>query len=236
MTTMTTGRTLDEAGRPIDGTGFDYDSGGRLAELLGQRLSPIYSQPATGEWIFATTRSADTNGEYERGVVIFRSGNAGPSEHIHPGYDESFEVVQGEFVFRIEGREQRAGPGGRLVSRKGSRHTFRNVGNGLGVVIGETRPAARVGAVIATLFGLAHEGQLTPDGRPKLFQGMVIGSEYADDTVFTKPAPAIAIPVAKVLAPIGRRLGYRPTYDRFLEDSWWATRVEQPPPGQDETA
>jgi quercetin dioxygenase-like cupin family protein len=236
MASMTAGRTLDEVGRPIDGTGFDFDTGDRLAELLGQRVSPVYSQPATGEWIFALVLASETRGEYERGVVVFRPGNAGPAEHIHPGYDESFEVAQGEFVFTIDGQEQRAGPGDRLVSRKGSRHRFRNVGDELGVVIGETRPAARVGAVIATLFGLAHEGKLTPDGRPKLLQAMVIGSAYADDTVFTKPPPGIAIPVARLLAPIGRRLGYRPTYDRFLQEAWWDARVEQPPRAAAESA
>ena len=55
MATVTTGRTLDRDGRPIDGTGFDYDSEDRLAELLSQRVSPLYSQPVTGEWIFNVT-------------------------------------------------------------------------------------------------------------------------------------------------------------------------------------
>ena len=41
MTRLTTGRRLDGQGRPVDGTGFDYDSDGRLAELLAQRVSPL---------------------------------------------------------------------------------------------------------------------------------------------------------------------------------------------------
>jgi hypothetical protein len=59
-------------------------------------------------------------------------------------------------------------------------------------------------------------------------QAMVIGSEYADDTVFTNPPPNITIPVARALAPIGRLLGYRPTYPKYAEESWWNARVEQP--------
>jgi mannose-6-phosphate isomerase-like protein (cupin superfamily) len=228
MPTITTGRTLDQNGHPIDGTGFDYDSQDRLAELLDQRVSPIFSQPITGEWIFALNLSKDTHGEFERGVVIFRPGNSGPPEHIHPGYDEHFDIVQGEFIFKINGQERRAGAGEQLVVKKGTPHTFRCVGDRYGVVIGETRPAARIGEVISTLFGMAHEGALTPQGQPKLMQAMVIGSEYADDTVFTNPPPKIAIPVARALAPIGRLLGYRPTYPKYAQESWWNARVEQP--------
>jgi hypothetical protein len=79
-----------------------------------------------------------------------------------------------------------------------------------------------------TLFAMAHEGALTPQGQPKFLQAMVIGSEYADDTVFTNPPPNIAIPMAKVLAPIGRLLGHRATYPQYLEEAYWRAHVEQP--------
>ena len=228
MTTITTGRTLDQNGQPIEGTGFDYDSGDRLSELLNQRVSPIFSQPTTGEWIFALELSRDTRGEFERGVVIFRPGNLGPAEHIHPSYDEHFDIVQGEFLFKIGGRERRASAGEQLVVRKGTPHAFRCLSDRYGVVIGETRPAARIGEVISTLFGLAHEGALSPKGQPRLMQAMVIGSEYADDTVFTNPPPKIAIPIAKALAPLGLLLGYRPTYPQYADEAWWSAHVEQP--------
>ena len=228
MPAITTGRTLDQNGHPIDSTGFDYDSHDRLAELLNQRVSPLFSQPITGEWIFALILSKDTHGELERGVGIFRPGNAGPPEHIHPSYDEHFDIMQGEFVFTINGQERRAGAREQLVVKKGTPHAFRCVSDQYGVVIVETRPAARIGEVISTLFGMAHEGALTPQGQPKLMQAMVIGSEYADDTVFTNPPPNIAIPVARTLAPIGHLLGYRPTYPKYAEESWWSAHVEQP--------
>lgn len=228
MATLTTGRRLDQNGRPIEGTGFDYDSGGRLAELLRQRKSPLMSQPITGEWVFGVVPSAETRGEFERGVGIFPPGNAGPPEHFHPIYDEHFDILEGDFIFKIDGKERNAGAGEQLVIPKGTPHTFRCVGDKPGVTIVETRPAARIGEVISTLFGLAHEGALTPQGQPKLMQAMVIGSEYADDTVFTSPPPNIAIPIAKALAPIGRLLGYHPTYPRFAEEAFWRAHVEQP--------
>jgi quercetin dioxygenase-like cupin family protein len=228
MPVKTTGRMLDGNGQPIDGTGFEYDSDGRLAGLLDQRRSVIFSQPQTGEWVFGLALSNETGGEFERGVGVFKPGNSGPAEHIHPNYDEHFEVVQGDFIFKIGGIEQAAHPGEKLVAQKGTPHTFRCVGDVNGAVVAETRPAARTGYVISTLFGMAHEGKLTQRGQPKLLHAMVIGSEYADDTVFTSPPPAIAVPMAKAIAPIARLLGYRATYAEYQEEAFWHARVEQP--------
>jgi quercetin dioxygenase-like cupin family protein len=207
MATLITGRRIDPNGNPIDGTGFEYDSDNRLAELLNQRVSPLMSQPITGEWVFGLVTPKESNGAFERGVGIFPPGNAGPAEHIHPSYDEHFEVVQGEFIFKIDGQEQPAGAGERLVVKKGTPHAFRCVG-------------AACGAVIA--------GLLTPQGQPRMMHAMVIGSEYADDTVFTSPPPSIAIPMAKMLAPISRMLGNRATNPKYADPSWWAAHVEQP--------
>lgn len=223
-----TGRRLDAQGQPIDGTGFEYEDGGPVAELLGQRRSPVFSLPATGEWVVGLVPSADTGGEYERGLGIFKPGNSGPPEHFHPSYDEHFHILQGEFIFKINGKEQRAVPGDKLIVAINTPHTFRCVGQSFGAVIVETWPAARIGEVISTLFGLSHMGKLTVSGQPKMLQAMLFGSEYADDTVFTNPPPAIAIPVARMLAPLARLLGYRATYPEYQTVEFWERHVEQP--------
>jgi hypothetical protein len=142
--------------------------------------------------------------------------------------DEHFDIVRGEFIFRINGQERCLGAGEKVTIQKGTPPIFRCIGHIYGVAVVETRPAARTGEVIATLFAMAHEGTLTPQGQPKLMQALVIGSEHADDTVFTTPPPSIAIPIAKTLAPLGRLLGYRPTYPHYAEQSYWDARVEQP--------
>ena len=58
---------------------------------------------------------------------------------------------------------------------------------------------------------------------------MVLAAETADDTVFTSPPPAVAQPLAKLLAPVATRLGYQATYPRFQDPAFWERRVEQPP-------
>jgi hypothetical protein len=95
-------------------------------------------------------------------------------------------------------------------------------------VIAETRPAARTGFVIFILFGLAHEGQVTPQAQPKFLQGIAIGSEYSDDTLFTTPPPNVVVPMSKALAPLAHLLGYQSVYPRFLAPEFWAAHVEQP--------
>lgn len=232
MTKIITGRTLDPNGQAVAGTGFEYESDSRIADLLDQRISPLLSQPITGEFVFALVSPTETGGEFERGAGIFPPGNLGPPKHFHPIYDEHFDIVQGEFIFLIEGEERRAAAGEQLVIPKHVPHTFRCVGAQLGVTVVETRPAARIGNVISTLFGSAHEGRLSASGQPKFWHAMLIGSEYANDTVFTNPPPAVAIPIAKALAPISRLLGYRAVAPRYLEEEFWTAHVEQPPPSQ----
>lgn len=232
MANITTGRTIDQNGQFVDGSGFEYENGSRIAELLDQRISPLLSQPFTGEFVFALVSPAETNGEFERGAGVFPVGNAGPPEHFHPTYDEHFDIVQGDFIFVVDGKEQRASAGDQLLIPKGVPHTFRCVGKQFGIAIVETRPAARISNVISTLFGSAHEGRLTSTGQPKFWHAMLIGSEYADDTVFTNPPPSIAIPLAKALAPISRMLGNVAVDPKYLEEAFWAAHVEQPQPSR----
>ena len=98
MSTVTTGRTLDERGEPISGTGFEIDAEGPIAERLRERKSPLVSNPITGEWATTLVDAEESNGEYRVGMGIFSAGNQGPPRHYHVGYVEEFEVVEGEFV------------------------------------------------------------------------------------------------------------------------------------------
>ena len=228
MATLTTGQKLNDDGTPIPGTGFEYESDGHVAELLEQRIGPIVSQPITGEWLIPLVDGKENNGEFGRAIVIFAPGNLGPPEHFHPNYVETFEIISGDFVFMVNGKEKRAGPGDKLTVEKGVRHGWRCVGEEYGVVIGEAWPQARIAEVVSTLFGMAHEGKLTKKGQPKFLHAMLIGREYSDDTVFTSPPPFISSFLTMVFAPLARLLGYKATEPRYLENSFWEKHVNQP--------
>jgi quercetin dioxygenase-like cupin family protein len=226
--TVTVGRTLDEHGEPVPDTGIEIDPDGPIADRLADRTGPLVSNPITGEWVTTLVPSEETGGEYATGLGVFAAGNDGPPEHYHVGYEESFEVLRGEFRFEVGDEVRHATAGDELAVPAGVPHSFRNVGDELGATVTTTRPAGQTQDVITTLYGLAHEGELDEDAQPGLLQGLAMTAATSDDTVFTSPPPSVTIPMAKVLGPVANALGYRATYPKYQSESFWASHVEQP--------
>lgn len=227
MTSITFGRRLVD-GEPV-GEGVTIDVGGPAAELLRKRTSFLISNPVVGEWVVALTGGAETDGAYERGLGFYSPASRGPPDHFHPNHQERFEVVEGTFVFTIDGEDTRLGPNEAVTVPPGTPHTFRNETTDVGVFVAELRPASAVNEVIVTLAGLAHDGKLSDSGRPRFLQAILMGAALADHTAFTAPPPSIQRLFTTVLGPFARRRGYRATYPRYLDESFWETRVEQPP-------
>ena len=68
----------------------------------------------------------------------------GPPPHLHLRQDESFYVAQGEFVFVVGDREIPGTVGAFVHVPKGTVHTWRNVGTGIGKLIMTFSPAGDV--------------------------------------------------------------------------------------------
>ena len=228
MNAVTIGRTLDASGEPIPGTGLEIDADGPTAETLRERVGPLMSNPVTGEWVAGLVTPEDTDGEYTTGLGLFSPGNAGPPAHYHVFYEESFHVVEGEFVIVQDGVEHHVSAGDTHAVPPGAEHTFRNVGDEAGAVAVTSTPPGGARGVIATLFGMAHEGTLNERGQPGFLQGMVSAAATIDDTVFTSPPPAIAKPLVRVVAPIATALGYQAVHERYASEDFWTAHVEQP--------
>lgn len=225
--TVTFGRTLVDGVPVDDGLTFPVDS--PTVELLAEASSPLISNPVLGEYGAALVEAEDVDGAFMRALAITPPGAAGPAEHYHPYYDESFEVVEGEFVFEVEGDPQTLGPGESVTVEAGTEHTFRNESDSYATCVVETRPAGRLGDVVQLLYGLAHDGRLPESGRPSFLQAMVMADEMGDDTIFTSPPPEVQRLLAAVFAPLGRLMGNRAHYPAYAEDSFWEERVEQLP-------
>jgi mannose-6-phosphate isomerase-like protein (cupin superfamily) len=78
--------------------------------------------------------SRDTNGAF----TVFEGHTEpleGPPLHRHPGQDEWWYIVEGEYRFEVDGREIHASAGATVFAPRGSRHTFQNVGNERGWTI-----------------------------------------------------------------------------------------------------
>lgn len=220
MTTRTTGRTLDE-GDPVAGTGFEYDPDGQIGTLLARRVGPLRSHPERGVWAARLPADDDTI----RSVSLFEPGYDGPPQHYHEVSAEAFDVRRGEVELRYPDRTERVTSGERAAVPTGRRHTFASVGEELGVVITEISPAGRIGHVLPTFGGLAHDPAVDADSR---LQRAVIADRLRNDTVFTESNPRLTRPLARLLAPLAKARGLDAAYGKYQQAAFWERHVEQP--------
>lgn len=156
--TITFGRQLVD-GESV-GDGITIPADGHTAELLAERSGPIISNPVTEEYFCVLVRPEEVDGEYGQSQEFFPPGNAGPPELYHPTYEERFEVLEGEYVFVVDGERRTLTAGEEITVPPGTPHTYRNESDELGTNLGEARPPAQIEEVITTMFGLAHEGKV----------------------------------------------------------------------------
>lgn len=130
-------------------------------------------------------------------------------EHFHPSIEERFEILEGDWSFRVNGEERRAGPGDRLVVPAGARHKFANLGPDVGRFIAEIEPAMDMEGFFAESAELARAGVFRRAGVPKGLRGALAASEfaerYSDTTVMLFPPRAVQRLAFSLLARIERR-------------------------------
>ncbi len=166
----------------------------------------------TGETLVFRTTAAETNGE---SVVVETSvipNGAVAAAHVHPAQEEIFEIVAGELEFRLGRKQLVARPGDRVVVPAGTPHRFRNVGEETAHFVCEVRPALGFEQLIETMFSLAADGKVNRKGMPNPLRLAVIANHHFGDVRLPFP-PAWLQRLGLVLgAPVGRLLGYEPTY------------------------
>jgi 8-oxo-dGTP pyrophosphatase MutT (NUDIX family)/mannose-6-phosphate isomerase-like protein (cupin superfamily) len=83
-----------------------------------REVIPVIENPRTGEQVEFVHEDAE--------VLVMRSTWTRPGhravEHIHPGMQERFEVLEGRAAFRIDGSMAEAGPGDVVIAEPGQRH------------------------------------------------------------------------------------------------------------------
>jgi mannose-6-phosphate isomerase-like protein (cupin superfamily) len=80
-----------------------------------------------GDEVRVKVSSRDTGGAF----AVFEARTRplqGPPLHVHHEQDETWHVMEGEYVFEVDGQEIYAGPGSTVFAPRGSRHTFQNIG------------------------------------------------------------------------------------------------------------
>lgn len=72
--------------------------------------------------------SDDSGGAYSLMEASY-APNSGPPLHLHHREDEWWYILEGNFVFEIEGGCIHAGPGDTVFGPRGRRHTLQNIGS-----------------------------------------------------------------------------------------------------------
>ncbi len=175
----------------------------------GQSLT----NPVTGETLVFRKTSADTNGESGVVEAFVEPDGAVAAAHVHPTQEERFEILSGEVEFRIRKETIVAKAGDRVLVHAGTAHRFRNVGEGTAHFVCEVRPALGFERLIETMFTLADDGKVNRKGMPNPLRLAVIANHHFGDVRLPFP-PAWLQRIGLMLgAPLGRLVGYRPTYE-----------------------
>ncbi len=180
-----------------------------------ERPNDTIENPIHGERVTFLERAGDTDGEFVRLEVVAEPGAPGPPEHVHEHQEEYFSVQAGTLAGSVDGEPFRLEAGEERTVWPGTPHTWGNGGDDELRVLIEVRPARRFEEVLEVFYGLARDGKTNEEGLPNLLQLAVIGQEYWEDNHVTSPPPLVQKVLFAVLAPLGRRLGYKPYYPEY---------------------
>lgn len=170
------------------------------------------TNPVTGEQMTFIRTSRDTDGEAVVIEVVVQPHGFVAAAHLHPTQEERFEIIEGTLGFKVGGERLSAGPGERLTVPANTRHTFWNAGDGAVRFRCEIRPALQFESLLETMFGLAEDGRTNRRGMPNPLRLAVIAHAHRDVVLLPFPPRWMQLTGLALGAPLGRLLGYRPTY------------------------
>jgi mannose-6-phosphate isomerase-like protein (cupin superfamily) len=177
------------------------------------RAGDTIENPITGERVTFLKTAADTDGE----VVVIDTTVAPEgfvaAEHIHPYQSERFEILSGEAEFKLGKEIVVARPGDVVMVEPGTPHRFRNLSDREEIRFRtEVRPALSFETFLETMYGLASDGKTNKKGLPNPFRLAVIIDEQFDLVRLPFPPAWVQRTGLAFGAPLGRLLGYEPTY------------------------
>ncbi len=170
----------------------------------------VLENPATGERVVFRDTAGSTGGELLRFEIHFRPRGYTAVKHVQPRQEERHEVLTGALGVEVAGERRTLGVGEAVVFPPGVVHRLFSVNEKMVDVLFEIRPALHSENLIETFYRLARECKLGRRGYPNPFQLAVLSRAYREEGHPTFPPFVLQRAAAALLAPIGRRLGYRP--------------------------
>ncbi len=124
--------------------------------------------------------SQHTGGAYSLFEVTTQPG-AGPPPHVQHREDESFYVLEGEFEFSNGEETLRVGAGTLLYIPKGTLHTHKNVGEGVGRMLVTQTPGGLYEHFFEEVGKKAVDGEVGPlvfEDQPDVGRIVKVAAEY----------------------------------------------------------
>jgi mannose-6-phosphate isomerase-like protein (cupin superfamily) len=177
----------------------------------------IYN-PVQGDWIVFGQTARDTGGELLSGEMLV-APSGGNSLHVHPLQEEHFEVLSGTLGVQIGDEQRSLGQGEEATVPPGTPHRWFNEDDRENArVLLELRPALNTEIFFETLYGLAADGKTDEDGVPSLLQTAVALDGLHKGEIYPATPPiALQKALFALLAPVGKLVGYREHYPKYIE-------------------
>jgi hypothetical protein len=84
--------------------------------------------------------------------------------------------------------------------------------------LGEVRPALHSEVFFETLYGLARDGRTDESGVPNPLQfAVMLNGLHKDEIYLAEPPMAMQKALFALLSPVGKLLGYRDHYPKYIE-------------------
>jgi hypothetical protein len=132
--------------------------------------------------------------------------------HVHPAQSERFAVAAGQLGLKVGRKKMTLGPGEDATVEAGTAHRFWNAGEEPVRFVCEVRPALQFESLLETMFALAADGKTGRKGMPGPLRLAVIAKAHFDTVRLPFPPAWIQKAGLAMGNPVGRLLGYRPTY------------------------
>jgi quercetin dioxygenase-like cupin family protein len=163
-------------------------------------------------YIFRRAEAEDGSDVLEAEVWVDPGGGVVP--HLHPLFEERFEVVEGELVFVVGRRRVRVSAGESVLVERGVRHAYANRSDEQAHYRCTVRPAmAELQQFLEDAAALGRMGSYNRQALPRTFRGLlqlaVMARHYRKTTVILRPPPWLQAVVMAPLARLGELRGYR---------------------------
>jgi len=177
------------------------------------RTGDTIENTATGERLTFLATSADTDGDAVVVRCTVQPGGAVASAHVHPSQTERFAVQEGTLGLKLGKAKKQLAPGQVALVEAGTAHKFWNAGDTPVTFTCEIRPALQFESLVESMFALAADGKTSSKGMPRNpFRLAVLAKAHFDTVRLPFPPAWLQAAGLAVGAPLGRAMGYGPTY------------------------